>query len=271
MKSGNGRNGHVLPEPNNGHANGEDFEEPVIPLHQPDDDGFHQAADDWSDDWGGPQADDKDEWDAALAVQSPHTDLADMLKSSYGESLPLDLPNLDEVQRNFAKLCERVEAQLDRLDIHWLDDKEERTFQSKKEVYTAGARLLGRLGKSMTTMLNECGAKPARPKLRRQMTAGNKYLGANVSAQMAPPPPITRQGTQKYESGDDSGGMGDFTRSRNVATVNDDDDGHKGKRRSSPASLEDGGPDGRKGRRSSDPGDYRSRSPKSRRTDAKEY
>merc|ERR1712008_344898 len=86
-------------------------------------------------------------------------DLAEILKSAYGDPLPLDLPNLDEVQRNFAKLCERVEAALDRLDSHWIDDAHQSTAQSKKEGYAAGARLLGRLGKSMTRMLKRAGRR----------------------------------------------------------------------------------------------------------------
>jgi len=142
------------------------------PIHQSEEDVAHQeAADEWS--------------DPAYSDPEPKErgpDLAELLKSAYGNPLPLDLPNLDDVQRNFAKLCERVETQLDRLDNHWIDDTSQSRAQSKR---AAGTRLLGCLGRSMTGMLNASGAPPPKPKLRRRDMEYWATLNAenNASAQ----------------------------------------------------------------------------------------
>jgi len=147
---------------------------------------FHPVADEWADEtwsdpYGGPQP--QDTPTPGFSPRAAGADLSEMLTAAYDDPLPLDLPNMDDVQRNFAKLCERVEAQLDRLDRHWVDDADPSRAQSKKEVYTAGARLQGRLGKSMTEFLKLSGA---RPKLRRYSTEKD-FFGHNRPLEALPP------------------------------------------------------------------------------------
>jgi len=85
-----------------------------------------------------------------------------------------------------------VEADLERLDMHWLDDEDESQRQSKKEVYAAAARMQGCLSKSMTKMLMDCGPEPPRVKTRRKSMARQRRFGTEIKKNLPVPPPVKR-------------------------------------------------------------------------------